>query len=24
MNFIETNEFAYDDNLCECGELEWT
>ena len=22
MNFIETNEFAYDDNLCECGELE--
>ena len=22
MNFIETNAFAYDDNLCECGELE--
>lgn len=22
MNFIEANEFVYNDNLCECGELE--
>ena len=22
MNYLEANEFVYDDNLCECGELE--
>ena len=24
MDYIETGNFHYDDNLCECGELEWT
>jgi hypothetical protein len=22
MNYLEANEFVYNDNLCECGELE--